>query len=143
VSARDSKDDGNGQHGPRGEGSYATGREYHRYVQLMKEEKVPLEELVFTKRTSKDCGNYIVDTVESSALRHLEAEGRSLRTGEVLQYIITDYYNKRSNRRTTPVELIDDNNNTSYDVKRYTELLASTCNSVTKPFGYTLLIPLH
>jgi DNA polymerase-2 len=111
---------------------------FHKYVQLLKDGRVPLEELVFTKQMSKDSGTYVVNTAESSALRQLEKEGRSLRAGEVLQYIITDYYNKRStSKRTTPVELIDDDK-TTYDVKRYTELLASTCNSVTEPFGYTL-----
>jgi hypothetical protein len=36
-----------------------------------------------------------------------------------------------------PIELFDDNVRT-YDVRRYIELLAKTCNSVTEPFGYTL-----
>jgi hypothetical protein len=37
-----------------------------------------------------------------------------------------------------PIELIDNQKAaTTYDVKRYTELLAKTCNSVTEPFGYT------
>ena len=112
---------------------------FHRNVQLLKEGKVPLEELVLTKQTSKNSGEYIANTAESSALRQLEKEGKSLRAGEVLQYIITDYYNnkKHSTVRTMPVELIDEN--TSYDVKRYTELLTSTCNSVTEPFGYRLI----
>jgi DNA polymerase-2 len=111
---------------------------FHRYMQLLKDRKVSLEELLFTKQTSKDSSDYVVNTAESSALRKLEKESKSLRAGEVLQYIITDYYNKRStSKRTTPVELIDDDK-TCYDVKRYTELLASTCNSVTEPFGYTL-----
>lgn len=116
---------------------------FHRNVQLLKEGKVPLEELVLTKQTSKDSGEYVVNTAESSALHQLEKEGKSLRAGEVLQYIITDYYNnnkKHSRERTMPVELIDEN--TTYDVKRYTELLTSTCNSVTEPFGYAL-IPLR
>jgi hypothetical protein len=26
----------------------------------------------------------------------------------------------------------------TYDVRRYTQLLAKTCNSVTEPFGYTI-----
>jgi DNA polymerase elongation subunit (family B) len=104
----------------------------------LKDRKAPLEELVFTKQTSKDSSDYVNNTYESLALRQLEKEGKSLHAGEVLQYIITDYYNnKRSSKRTTPVELIDDK--TCYDVKRYAELFAATCNSVTEPFGYTLI----
>lgn len=110
---------------------------FHRYAQLLKSGKAPLEELVFTKQTSKDGDDYTVNSVETSALRQLGNEGKLLHAGEVLKYVITDYYNKHSRRRTTPVEFIDDKT-TYYDIKRYTELLAATCNSVTEPFGYTL-----
>jgi hypothetical protein len=51
-----------------------------------------------------------------------------------LQYVITDYYRKNSRKRSTPVALI--NEKTTYDSKRYTQLLATVCNSVTEPFGY-------
>ena len=37
-----------------------------------------------------------------------------------------------------PAELFD--NKTTYDVRRYTELLAEACNSVTEPFGYTITL---
>jgi hypothetical protein len=36
------------------------------------------------------------------------------------------------------LEIIDEN--TTYDIERYTELLAQTCNSVIEPFGYTISI---
>jgi hypothetical protein len=47
--------------------------------------------------------------------------------------------NSTSRKRTIPIELINEKTTTTtiYDI-RYTELLAETCNSVTKPFGYTL-----
>jgi len=49
--------------------------------------------------------------------------------------VITDYYRKNSRkRRSIPVELITDK--TSYDKRRYVELLAGVCNSVTTPFGH-------
>jgi hypothetical protein len=54
-----------------------------------------------------------------------------------LRYIITDYGGGRMKKKkrpiATPLELIDDKS--TYDVKRYTELLAQTCNSVIEPFG--------
>ena len=112
-----------------------------RYVQLLKEGKVPLEELVFTKQLSKDSHDYVMNTCESAALHQLRSEGKSLHAGEVLQYVITDYYNnnKRPNKRAMPIEMIDsDNNNTTtaYDAKRYTELLAEELRSITEPFGF-------
>jgi DNA polymerase, archaea type len=70
----------------------------------------------------------------------LEREGKYLRAGEILKYIITDYYSGKKqspgNNRATPTELFDDN--IVYDVRGYTELLAATCDSVTEPFGYMI-----
>jgi DNA polymerase-2 len=65
--------------------------------------KVPLEELVFTKRISKNSSEYRNrNTLESNAIIQLEIEGKSLRAGEILQYIVTDYYydKKKSSHKT-------------------------------------------
>ncbi|MDQ3853108.1 MAG: hypothetical protein M3299_09770, partial [Thermoproteota archaeon] len=113
----------------------------NKYVQLLKDRKVPLQELVFTKQLSKDSDSYVVNTIESAALRQLSAEGRTLRAGEILQYVITNYYNnnKSSNKRATPFELIDNKTTTSgadYDAQRYIELLVEVAHSVTEPFNF-------
>src|SRR5919198_2544085 len=118
---------------------------FQKYVTLLKEKRVPIEELVFTKRLSKNSNEYQDrDTVENSALRLLESEGKYLKAGELLRYVITDYYyhnNRKTcssrNKRAIPIELFDDNIRT-YDGKRYTVLLAKTCNSITEPSGYTI-----
>ncbi|MFY9870460.1 MAG: DNA polymerase domain-containing protein [Candidatus Nitrosopolaris sp.] len=99
---------------------------------------VRLEELVFTKRLSKNSDNYKRrNTIENNALMKLNIEGKFLRAGEVLQYIITDYYQSTSkNNRAMPIELI--NNKSTYDVRKYIELLTQACNSVIEPFGLKL-----
>ncbi len=114
---------------------------YHKYVQLLKENKVPIDQLAFTKRLSKDSNNYQKrNTVESNALTKLNSQRKCLKAGEILQYVITDYYQTRSrNNRAIPIELI--NERTCYDVKRYIELLTEACNSVTEPFGLKLTLP--
>ena len=66
----------------------------------------------------------------------LADEGKPMRAGQVLQYVITDYYRKNSRKRTVPVELVD--SGTRYDTRRYIELLIRVCNSVTEPFGYVV-----
>jgi DNA polymerase-2 len=113
---------------------------FDRYAQMLKDRKVPINDLVFTKQTSKDFDDYVINNTSemSSSLRQLQEEGKYLHAGEVLQYVITDYYNKHSSkRRTIPIELAD-KDNTVYDVQRYIELLAYTCNSITVPFGFQL-----
>jgi DNA polymerase, archaea type len=95
---------------------------------------VPFVDLVFTKSLSKDSDQYSANTVETSAIYQLQDEGDPLRAGEQLQYIISDYRRKNSRKRTVPIELLDEQ--TTYDAKRYVELLAETCSSITKPFGF-------
>src|SRR5919199_1682889 len=117
---------------------------FQKYAVVLKEQKVPTEELVLTKRLSKNTSEYQNrNTVESDTLHLLKSEGKSLKAGEILKYVITDYYfhnrkiNLSRNNRAIPIELFDDNIRT-YDAKRYIELLAKTCNSVTEPFDNTL-----
>ena len=115
---------------------------FQKYAAVLKERRMPIEELVFAKRLSKNSSEYQNrDTMENSVLHFLESEGKYLKAGEILKYIITNYYSRRKrspdNNRAIPIELIDDDNN-MYDIRRYTELLAKTCNSVTKSFDHTL-----
>ncbi len=106
---------------------------FRKHVMLLMDRKVPIEELVFTKQISKDaCQHQDRNTIENDALGRLAEEGRPLRAGQVIKYVIADY--KRA-RRAIPIELVSEN--TTYDHARYVELLAQVCSSVTEPFGYT------
>jgi DNA polymerase-2 len=109
---------------------------FQKYKHQLMEGRVPLADLIFTRMLSKDSNAYSVNTAERGAIYQLEDEGKSMRAGHVLQYIITDYDRKNSRKRTVPVELID--GRTTYDARRYAELLARTCNTVTEPFGLRL-----
>jgi DNA polymerase-2 len=114
---------------------------YQKYVQLLKDGRLPIEDLVFTKQLSKNAAEYNLNrnTVEKDAIVQLCNEGKYLKAGQTLRYVIIDYYynRKHSKCRAIPIELIN-RNDTTYDIKRYLELLTDTCNSVTKPFGYSL-----
>jgi DNA polymerase-2 len=108
---------------------------FEKYKQQLKEGRVPLIDLVFTKMLSKNTNAYTANnTAETGAIYQLQEEGKSVRAGQILQYVITDYYRKNSRKRAIPVALI--NEKATYDSKRYTQLLATVCNSVTEPFGY-------
>ncbi|HZD34104.1 MAG TPA: DNA polymerase domain-containing protein [Nitrososphaeraceae archaeon] len=110
------------------------------YINQLKKGKVPFQHLIFTKITSMNADEYQNrDTVEKNSLDLLRSEGNnSLRAGEMLQYIITDYYQEYSKIRAIPVQLINEEEEVPvYDIRRYVELLVEVCNSVTKPFGYT------
>jgi DNA polymerase elongation subunit (family B) len=107
------------------------------HLELLKYRKVSINDLVLTKRISKNVDEYENrNTVELDALLQLKNAGKSPKAGQILKYVITDYYRKNSRKRSIPVELV--NSKTVYDTRRYSELLVETCNSVTEPFGLKL-----
>ncbi len=112
---------------------------FQMHLELLKYKKVPINDLVLTKRISKNVDEYENrNTVELDALLQLKNAGKSLKAGQILKYVITDYYRKNSRKRSIPFELV--NSKTVYDAKRYSELLAETCNSVMEPFGLKLKV---
>ncbi|MGA7370051.1 MAG: DNA polymerase domain-containing protein [Nitrososphaeraceae archaeon] len=116
---------------------------FNNYIHQLKAGKVPLQHLIFTKIISMSADEYQNrDTIEKNSLDLLISEcGKHLRAGEILQYIITDYYQKYSKIRSIPVQLINVEGAAIYDTRRYAELLIEVCNSVTKPFGYSCSTP--
>jgi DNA polymerase I len=111
-------------------------RIFERYVDLLRSGNVPLEELVFTKQLSKASSEYSERrTVEVDAIMQLALEGKAMKAGEVLRYVITDSKAHRG-RRSIPIELVD--GCTKYDAERYIELLANVCDSVTTPFEHSV-----
>ncbi|HEX7143643.1 MAG TPA: DNA polymerase domain-containing protein [Nitrososphaeraceae archaeon] len=103
------------------------------YLSLLKNRKVEPEDLVFTKILSKNYNHYTNrNTLENSAIKQLELNGDYLKAGQILQYIVTKY-SESLLKRVVPIQLVDQR--TTYDVKRYSELLIDTCNRILKPFG--------
>ena len=91
------------------------------------------------KRISKNYNEYEDrNTVEHNAILNLSGGGKSLKAGQILKYIVTDYYRKNSKKRSIPMELA--NSQTKYDIKRYSELLREVTNTVTQPFGLSINI---
>jgi DNA polymerase-2 len=110
---------------------------FDKYADALRSGRVPLDELLFTKQLSKASSEYSNrKTVEVDAVRQLEAEGRRLKAGEVIRYVITDYRAKHG-PRSVPEELIEQG--TAYDAPRYVELLAKVCDSLTLPFGHYVM----
>jgi DNA polymerase-2 len=117
---------------------------FEKYRQQLKDRSIPLEELAFAKRRSKNFNEYQINrnTAENDAMKWLYAEGKLLEGGQILRYIITNYKDRRRSHSkslntrniplATPLELVNDN--TVYDIDRYIELLTQICNSVIEPF---------
>ena len=83
---------------------------FQMHLELLKYSKVPINDLVLTKRISKNVDEYENrNTVELDALLQLKNAGNSLKAGQILKYVITDYYQKNSRKRSIPLELVNSN----------------------------------
>lgn len=107
---------------------------YKKYIDLVQSNKVPYTDLIFTKRISKNSNEYSDrKTVENCIIKILSNNGKLLYAGEMIKYIITDFYNENFLNRALPIELVDIYN-IKYDEKRYLELLYEVFRSITKKF---------
>lgn len=112
---------------------------YRKYKNQTISGNISVADLIFTKRISKNSEDYADrNTMENCVLKLLSNNGKKLRAGEEIKYVIADYYSKDHLKRAIPVELITDhshNHNASkYDVHRYCELLYIIYNSITSRF---------
>ena len=72
---------------------------FQMHLELLRYKKVPINDLVLTKRISKNVDEYENrNTVELDALLQLNNTGKSLKAGQILKYVITDYYRKNSRK---------------------------------------------
>lgn len=103
------------------------------YIQKLKQREISFEELVFTKVCSKNFEQYNLDNnrVENDVLIQLHEAGISIKGGQIIRYIITDYYGKGN--RAIPIQLIN-SDRTRYDVKRYCELMGEIYRSTVGLF---------
>lgn len=106
---------------------------YEKYCRMLEDKAVRIEDLSFTTRASKNVEDYKTNSVQKDAMVQLKEEGESIRAGQKIQYVITDY--SRKTKRSTPLRMAGN----KYDVKRYTKLLAECCTTVTKPFGMEIV----
>ena len=110
---------------------------FEKYSADIAERRVDPADLSFAKQLSKDAGQYQSrDTVEGDARLQLYEEGREIKAGQVVRYVITDYDRRAGRPRTIPLEMLD--KSTAYDARRYVELLADASDTLTMPFGYTV-----
>ena len=103
---------------------------YKKYLEVLKNRKVPPYELAFTTRISKRGKEYKVNTIQTDTISQLEQEGLETDAGQKIEYVITDY--ARRTKRATPLAMAS---RSDYDVKKYAELLALCCKTITEPFG--------
>src|SRR5437870_2380031 len=101
-----------------------------KFVCLLRDGSVPLENLVIVRNLSKNPDEYTHQVPHAIAARQLVAQGGSVHAGQQVSYILT------SNRTGTavPPEIVDES--TIYDSERYVDLLCSSAANLLLPLGY-------
>lgn len=105
------------------------------YRQRLLDGKIPVWDLIVTKRLSKAPEDYTQKVSQLIAAKQLLKEGAKISAGNSVKFLFTDAKNKRHNRRVRAKDLID--TGTSPDIKKYLFLLYSAASNLLSPFGYT------
>lgn len=105
------------------------------YRRRLLDGKVPVWDLIVTKRLSKEPENYTQKVSQLIAAEQLMSEGVDVSAGKTVRFLFTSAENKRYERRVKAKELIDEQ--TSADIKKYLLLLYSAASNILSPFGYS------
>ena len=105
------------------------------YVNLIRQEAVPVEDLTIEKRLSKNPNEYRNIIPQSIAAQHLVREGMTVHAGQTISYILTYDKSRINQNRDLPTELM--NEDSDFDSERYVDLLLSSTADLLRPFGYT------
>jgi DNA polymerase-2 len=106
---------------------------YNKYRNNILSGNISFEDLIFTKRLSKNSVDYLDrNTIENCVLKILSKSGKVLNAGEEIKYVITDFRSKNYLKRALPLDLVTDREITKYDAQRYCDLLLEIYDSVTK-----------
>ena len=103
-----------------------------RLVEEIRSGTVPLEQLVITKRVSREVEEYSDRKNESlDALKQLKAAGFRVPPGEMIEYVVL-----AKDRRTRPAQFLDGDE--AYDEGKYVDLVLRATSELLAPFGYDL-----
>jgi len=105
-------------------------RVLERYVFLLREGSVPLDDLVIARNLSKNPDEYTHRVPQAIAAKHLVAQGGSVHAGQQVSYILT----QNQTHTAVPPEIVDEG--TVYDSERYVDLLCSSTANLLLPLGY-------
>jgi len=106
-----------------------------RYHTLLRSMKADVNDLIITKRISRELGEYSVFNDQVAAMQQLKKQGVAVAPGQKVRFIVCDSRTRDHTRRVKVAPLIDGNE--FYDVAKYVDLLIRGGESLLSPFGYS------
>jgi len=104
-----------------------------RFGRKVREGSVDLEELVVSKKLSKDPDSYDGNVRTVLAADQLEEAGVELRAGQQVKYVVTDTDAKYPRNRVKPIQLAGEK---VYDEDWYIDRLVKSAEELLNPFSY-------
>ncbi len=105
-----------------------------RYHDRIRDGECDLEDLVITRRISRDLDDYSQFNDQVAALMQLRKLGFRVNAGEKIRFVICDSSTKEPTKRVKVAELLEGGER--YDAGKYIELLLRSGAGMLAPFGY-------
>jgi len=103
-----------------------------RYADKILSGDVRETDLIIAKRLSKSPHDYLNRTYQAVAAKQLVRAGVVISPGQTVHFLITDAENRDPTRRVRAAQLLQED--TTYDRKKYLELLARSAFNILSPF---------
>lgn len=105
-------------------------------IRRLRDNAVPLRELVIEKNVGKQLSEYRVETETKAALQLLEKEGVQVAPGDVVRYVVKDAGAREPGHRVAEERLL--RGDEPYDARHYETLVLRGLESLLLPFGWDL-----
>ena len=104
-------------------------------AKTLRENRVPLGDLVLTKTVSRKLDEYLVMNATVAALRQLEKRGFAVEPGEYVRYVILDESAKEAEAKVRPAQFLTGTE--APDAQAYVRLICRAGETLFAPFGWT------
>ncbi|HYS71106.1 MAG TPA: DNA polymerase domain-containing protein, partial [Thermoplasmata archaeon] len=101
-------------------------------AKALRENRVPLADLVITKTVTKKVGEYVVLTATVAALRQLEKRGFAVEPGEYVRYVLLDEAAKEAEAKVRPAQFLTGHERP--DAQAYVRLICRAGETLFAPF---------
>ena len=104
-------------------------------AKALRENRVPLADLVVTKTVTRKLDEYLVMTATVAALKQLKKRGFAVEPGEYARYVILDESAKEAEAKVRPAQFLTGGE--VPDAQAYVRLICRAGETLFAPFGYT------
>jgi DNA polymerase elongation subunit (family B) len=104
-------------------------------AKALRENRVPLADLVLTKTVTRKVDEYLVMTATVAALKQLKKRGFAVEPGEYVRYVILDETAKEVEAKVRPAQFLTGSE--VPDARAYVRLICRAGETLFAPFGYT------